>query len=223
MTLMSAMKLSKQTLYFLSIDLFILVRILFQSFTIATIYTCECNVFQFHHNTGWKLALASRNIVNPTSSRLCLIARLTFWVLSQNSGKKSWISFCKIVKNKQHHVKVLLNSFHLNGHTLRVTSTDLKIQHHLLTQGLTLGVKGLNSLTDFDYGVCIVLGKGKASSTIAFVDITPCDKQPCTLKRGTEETMEVQFTPRKNWIRSPGWGRGYSLWWPIRGGSARKG
>ena len=28
------------------------------------------------------------------------------------------MSFRKIVKNKQHHMKVLLNSFHLNGHTL---------------------------------------------------------------------------------------------------------
>ena len=32
--------------------------------------------------------------------------------------KKSWISFCKIVKCKQYHMKILLNSFHLNGHTL---------------------------------------------------------------------------------------------------------
>ena len=28
------------------------------------------------------------------------------------------MSFCKIAKSKQHHVEVLLNSFHLNGHTL---------------------------------------------------------------------------------------------------------
>ena len=40
---------------------------------------------------------------------------------------KSWILFCKIVKKKlrQYHMKVLLNSFHLNGHTL-ISSTDSK-------------------------------------------------------------------------------------------------
>ena len=32
--------------------------------------------------------------------------------------KKSRISVYKIVQNKHHHLKVLLNSFHLNGHTL---------------------------------------------------------------------------------------------------------
>ena len=36
-------------------------------------------------------------------------------VLSSKLRKSSRILFCKIVKNKQHHLKVLLNSFHLNG------------------------------------------------------------------------------------------------------------
>ena len=57
-------------------------------------------------------------------------------VLSSKLRKKSWISFCTIVKSKQHHLKVLFNSFHLNGHTLGFNPQ--------LTQGLTLGVKGLN-------------------------------------------------------------------------------
>ena len=44
---------------------------------------------------------------------------------------------------------VQLNSFHLKSHT-RVSSTDSKlrtqkVQPHLLTQGLTLGVKGLTT------------------------------------------------------------------------------
>lgn len=53
-------------------------------------------------------------------------------------------------------------------------------------------------LTDFDHGVCIVfIGEGKSSAKITFVDITPCDNQPCSLKRGTEEVVEVQFTPSK--------------------------
>ena len=39
-------------------------------------------------------------------------------VLSSKLRKISEVSFCKIVKNKQYHMKVLLNSFHLNGHTL---------------------------------------------------------------------------------------------------------
>ena len=40
-------------------------------------------------------------------------------------------------------MKVLLNSFHLNGHTLGFHSQTLKLETHLLTQGLTLGEKGL--------------------------------------------------------------------------------
>ena len=39
-------------------------------------------------------------------------------------------------------------------------------------------------------------------STLKEVDITPCpqatEKKPCQLKRGTEETIEVKFTPSKN-------------------------
>lgn len=39
-------------------------------------------------------------------------------------------------------------------------------------------------------------------STLKEVDITPCpqaaEKKPCELKRGTEETIEVKFTPSKN-------------------------
>ena len=61
-----------------------------------------------------------------------------------NSAKfKSWISFCKIVKNKQYHMKVLLGSFHLNGYTLGFHPQTQTLQPRLLTQGLTLGVKGL--------------------------------------------------------------------------------
>ena len=45
----------------------------------------------------------------------------------------------------------------------------------------------------------IILGEGKATSKINFVDIEPCDKQPCALKKGTEEVIQVEFTPSKNW------------------------
>ena len=40
-------------------------------------------------------------------------------------------------------MKVLLNSFHLNGRTLGFHPQTQKLEPHLLTQGLTLGVKGL--------------------------------------------------------------------------------
>ena len=43
-------------------------------------------------------------------------------------------------------MEVLLNSFHLNGHTLGFHPQTRKVQPHLLTQGLTLGVKGLRAL-----------------------------------------------------------------------------
>ena len=32
--------------------------------------------------------------------------------------EKSQISFCKILKNKWHHAKVMQKRFHLNGHTI---------------------------------------------------------------------------------------------------------
>ena len=41
---------------------------------------------------------------------------------------------------------VLLNSFHLNGHTLGIHPQTQKVQKYLLTQGLTLGVKGFNQV-----------------------------------------------------------------------------
>ena len=44
-------------------------------------------------------------------------------VPSSKLREKSWISFRKISKNKQYHMKVLLNSFHLNGHILRFHPT----------------------------------------------------------------------------------------------------
>ena len=54
---------------------------------------------------------------------------------------------CKIVNNKkQYHLKVLLNSFHLNGHTLGFHPQTQKVQQHLLTQGLTLGMKSYGKL-----------------------------------------------------------------------------
>ena len=37
-------------------------------------------------------------------------------------------------------------------------------------------------------------------ATLQGVQITPCPQQPCILKRGTEETIEVTFTPSKNYF-----------------------
>ena len=46
-------------------------------------------------------------------------------------------------------MKVLLDSFHLNGHTLGFHPQTQKVQQHLLTQGLTQGVmKGLIVLNE---------------------------------------------------------------------------
>ena len=41
---------------------------------------------------------------------------------------------------------ILLNSFHLNGYTLGFHPQTQKVQPYLLTQGATLGVKGLKDL-----------------------------------------------------------------------------
>ena len=57
-----------------------------------------------------------------------------------------------------HEKYIQLDSFHLNGHTLGFHPQTQKVQPHLLTQGLTLGVKGLN-LSQFSvYSVyCLLL------------------------------------------------------------------
>ena len=43
-------------------------------------------------------------------------------------------------------MKVLLNSFHLNGQTLGFHPQTQKLQQHILTQGLTVGLKGLMTI-----------------------------------------------------------------------------
>ena len=60
-------------------------------------------------------------------------------------------------------MKVLLNSFHLNGRTLGFRPRTLKVQPLLWThdQSLTLGVKGLRG-PDWKYGESLArLGKSK--------------------------------------------------------------
>ena len=54
-------------------------------------------------------------------------------------------------------MKVLLNSFHLNGHTLGFHPQTQKLETHLLTQGLTLGVKGLIGSQE----ICLTSSKTK--------------------------------------------------------------
>ena len=54
-------------------------------------------------------------------------------------------------------MKVLLNSFHLNGHTLGLHPQTQKVQPYLLTQGLNLGVKGLKYITLFQVCTFIFL------------------------------------------------------------------
>lgn len=39
-----------------------------------------------------------------------------------------------------------------------------------------------------------------SEAKINYVDIDPCVKQPCELKKGTNESIEVEFIPSKNWI-----------------------
>jgi len=57
-------------------------------------------------------------------------------------GKKSQISFCKILKNKKHHVKVYLQTgFDFNGHSIEFHPQTQKLPHK--TPLFTLAVKGL--------------------------------------------------------------------------------
>ena len=53
------------------------------------------------------------------------------------------MSFCKIVKNKEHHVKVQPESFHLNGHIIGFRPQTQKLESPCKTSSSTLAVKGL--------------------------------------------------------------------------------
>ena len=44
--------------------------------------------------------------------------------------EKSQITFCKILKNKWYHTKVLLKRFHLNGHTIGFHPQTQKLELH---------------------------------------------------------------------------------------------
>ena len=62
------------------------------------------------------------------------------WPLTRFTSKSA--KFKTEENKRQHHLKVLLNSFNLNGHTpCMVSSIDIKVT--TVSQGLTLGVKGL--------------------------------------------------------------------------------
>ena len=47
--------------------------------------------------------------------------------------KKFQISFCKILKNKWYHAKVLLKRFHLNGHTIGFHPQTQKVELHYMS------------------------------------------------------------------------------------------
>ena len=83
-------------------------------------------------------------------------------VLSSKLGEIIEFHFAKIVKNKQHHLKVLLKSFHLNGQTQGFHPQTQKVQPHLLTHGLTLGVKGLKLVNK---GLCVANVKSHTVAT----------------------------------------------------------
>ena len=59
--------------------------------------------------------------------------------LDKFSKRTNWVK----LKNKQHHSKVLLNSFPINGH-VRVLSIESKVRKLCITEDLTLEVKGLS-------------------------------------------------------------------------------
>ncbi|RMX52019.1 hypothetical protein pdam_00003767 [Pocillopora damicornis] len=62
---------------------------------------------------------------------------------------------------------------------------------------LALCVIGFGSGFHVSYDDC---GGADALSKLVFVDVDPCINQPdpCSLKKGTEETIQVQFVPKVN-------------------------
>ena len=57
--------------------------------------------------------------------------------------EKSQIAFCKTLKNKWCHAKILLKMFYLNGHTVGLRLQTKKLKLHDLSPSLTLGVTGV--------------------------------------------------------------------------------
>ena len=133
-----------------------------------------------------------------SSTRICYLLTLSLpRVPSSKLRQKSWISFCKIVKHKQHHMKVLLNSFHLNGHTLGFHPQTQKLEPHLLTLlGLTLGVKGLSQRNCLFWRIvsmpeCIVEIKCSRNYTCSNLWCT-CTRMPCALSTDNPGVSRIQ-------------------------------
>ena len=96
----------------------------------TSLNTCRMVPKQNNHR---QLQIVQRRLVNPFTPQKAKF---------KTKGKMlNFIS--KIVKNKQYHLKILLNSVYLNGHTLGFHPHTQKLQPHFLIHGLTLGVKGL--------------------------------------------------------------------------------
>ena len=51
--------------------------------------------------------------------------------------EKPQIPFCKILKNKWYHAKLLLSSFHLNGHTIGFHQQNEKLELHYMSPCIT--------------------------------------------------------------------------------------
>ena len=107
-------------------------------------------VYSFHHAVNDNVCSTSTNTRTEMKSithsvwikaAQCSLTLSLPRVLSSKLRGKSWISFHKIVKNKQHYMTVLLNSLHLKGHTLGFHPQTQKVQPHILTHDLNLGVK----------------------------------------------------------------------------------
>ena len=62
------------------------------------------------------------------------------------------ISFSKILTNKQHHVKVQAESFHLNGHIIGFRPQTQKLESPYKTPSNTLAVKGVRWLDEIFQG-----------------------------------------------------------------------
>ena len=104
---------------------------------------CQCRVFD--------LQTAVEPLVNSTQTDR---SRLLNFDLPRVPGikvqEKSRISYCKILKNKCYHAKVLLKRFHLNGHTIGFRPQTQKLELHYMSPLSTLGAKGLKKVFNFN-------------------------------------------------------------------------
>ena len=81
-----------------------------------------------------------------------------------------------------------------NSNVLRSRS-KMKAAFFLVTFLLTVGTVSSKSIS---YGKCTAPDTTPENGEITAIDVSPCDEDPCVLKRGGNATVNINFTPHED-------------------------